>query len=277
MSATVVSFGLGMQIRKEGIVRVSFLDVGQGDAILIRQGNFDLLVDGGPDLTVLQRLGETRPAWDRKIDVLILTHPDADHLNGLFYTLKKYEVGTVVLPKLFDKTNNYQSFLQTLREKNVAIVFAQFGESFNYRDIKVAILSPDEKMLAWGKSNINNAAVVAKVIVPGYSLLLTGDIEAPTENYLAQKLGAVLSADILKVGHHGSKSSTSVSLLDVVKPKMAVISVATKNLFGHPHLQTLKRLRGIKIERTDRMGTVTVESEKSMKMIRIKCNRACNF
>lgn len=258
-------------------VFVSFLDVGQGDAILFRQGNFDVLVDGGPNLSVLQQLGKYRPAWDRKIDVLILTHPDQDHLGGLLYVANKYAVGAVMMPKVVEKTKNYRLFLQTIKEKNIPLVLADAGQEIKYANIQINILSPDKKLLGWGMTNINNASIVSRVLLPGYSLLLSGDAEAPAEIYLARKYGSGLMADVLKVGHHGSKTSASVTLLDLVKPKLAVISVAAKNLFGHPHAQTLKRLSGVKIERTDRQGTITLESNTKTREIKMRCEKECEL
>ncbi|MDO8511952.1 MAG: ComEC/Rec2 family competence protein [bacterium] len=273
----VLGMALWLQNSRDGKVFVSFMNVGQGDAILMRQGNFDVLVDGGPDLTVLQRLGENRPAWDRKIDVVVLTHPDQDHLGGLLYVVKKYEVGTVVLPKIIENKKNYRIFLQSVMDKKIPIVFAEAGQTIIYNDIKLDILSPDEKLLTWSKTNINNASVVARLIVPGVSLLLTGDIEAPTENYLAKKYGSVLTADILKVGHHGSKTSSSTTFLDFVKPKMAIISVGVKNMYGHPNPLTLKRLGGVKVERTDRMGTITLESNVGSGSVKLRCEKECEL
>lgn len=273
----VLGMALWLQNSRDDKVFVSFMNVGQGDAILMRQGNFDVLVDGGPDLTVLQRLGENRPAWDRKIDVVVLTHPDQDHLGGLLYVVKKYEVGTVVLPKIIDKTKNYKIFLQSVKDNKIPIVFAEAGQTIIYNDIKLDILSPDEKLLTWSKTNINNASVVSRLIVPGVSLLLTGDIEAPTENYLAKKYGGALTADVLKVGHHGSKTSSSITLLDFVKPKIAIISVGAKNMFGHPNPLTLKRLSGVKVERTDQMGTITLESSVGSGSVKLRCERECEL
>jgi len=273
----VISMVLWLQKISNNVVSVSFLDIGQGDAILLRQGNFDLLVDGGPDLSVLQRLGETRPAWDRKIDVVILTHPDQDHLGGLVYVLKKYEVGVVVTPKIIDKTKNYQIFLQSILDKKIPLVFAQAGQTIDYNNIKINIIAPDNKLLEWGKTNINNASIVSRINIPGASLLLTGDIEAPVENYLAKKYNTELTSDILKVGHHGSKTSSSISLLDFVKPELAIISVAAKNLFGHPHPLALKRLGGTTVLRTDKMGTITLESDTRTREVKLRCEKECEL
>ena len=270
-------FGMALFLQKssDGKVFVSFMNVGQGDTIFLRQGNFDLLVDGGPDLSVLQRLGETRPAWDRKIDVIVLTHPDQDHLGGLLYVVNKYKVGAVVLPKIIEKTKNYRIFLQSIMDKQIPLVFAEAGQTIIYNDIKLEIFSPDEKLLSWGKTNINNASVVSRLTIPGVSALLTGDVEAPAENYLAKKYNTILKSDILKVGHHGSKTSTTAGFLGVVKPKMAIISVAAKNMFGHPNPLTLKRLGGVKVERTDRMGTITLESDTKTREVKLRCEKEC--
>lgn len=275
--ALIFTLALWSQKINSEKIFVNFLDVGQGDAILLRKGNFDLLVDGGPDQAVLSKLGRFRPAGDRKIDIIVLTHPDQDHLGGLLYIINKYDVGAVVLPRIIEKTKNYNRFLRSVKEKNIPLIFAHAGQEIIYESMKLVVFSPDEKMLAWGKTNINNASIVSRVVLPGISLLLTGDTEAPAENFLAKKYGKLLASDILKVGHHGSKTSSSAILLDLVKPQMAIISVAEKNLFGHPHQQTLKRLRGIKIERTDRMGTVTLESDVKTGVVKLRCERECSL
>jgi competence protein ComEC len=189
--------------------------------------------------------------------------------------VNRYNIGAVIFPKLVDKTKNYDAFLRVLKNKKIPVVFAAAGQIIAREQIKLTILAPDEKLLTWGKGNMNSAAIVVKAELPGYSLLLTGDIEAPTENYLVNKIGKTLAADILKVGHHGSKTSTSVSLLDAVKPKMAIISVAAKNMFGHPHPLTLKRLQGIGVERTDQMGTITLESSVKTGEIKLRCDKKC--
>jgi competence protein ComEC len=258
-------------------VKTSFLDVGQGDAILIRQGNANFIVDGGPDKTILRRLGETIYPWEKRIDVIFLTHPDLDHLWGLIEVLKKYEVGQVVMPQLNKEGKDYKMFLDEISKKNIPVVFAKPGIFIKYRDVNFSVLAPNQKLLAWSKSNLNVGSMVLRVSLPGYALLLSGDMEMPEEQYLLNNIPELLRADIIKVAHHGSKTASGASFLDAVKPALAIFSVGEKNRYGHPNPETLKRFEGISYFRTDENGTITLVSKNGSKQISLICSKKCDI
>lgn len=254
-------------------IKTFFLNVGQGDATLLRTKNIDILVDGGPDKTVLRQLGNVRTAWDRTIEVVIVTHPDADHLAGIFETIKKYGVNLVIMPRVAKQSGLYFSFLQRIKEKGIKVAFAKKGDVLKYGDLELTVVSPDETVLRWGLTRSNLSSVVTLVKTPIYSLLLTGDIEASVENYLLRNESLSLKADIIKIPHHGSKTSTSGNLLAAVNPSVAVISVG-KNNYGHPNYGVLERLKKSVTLRTDKNGSVFLFSNKFGESY-IRCEKEC--
>lgn len=258
-------------------VKTSFLDVGQGDAILIRQGSANFIIDGGPDQTILRRLGETIPPWEKRIDVIFLTHPDLDHLWGLIEVVKKYEVGQVVMPNLKKDGKDYKMFLDEISNKNIPVIFAKPGVVMKYRDINFLVLAPDQKLVAWSKSNPNVGSLVLRASLPGYVLLLTGDMEILEEQYLLRYVPDLLRADVLKVAHHGSKTASSTSFLNAVKPALAIFSVGEKNRYGHPSPETLKRFGSADYFRTDKNGTVTLISKSGSNQVDLVCQKECDI
>lgn len=244
--------------------RVHFFDVGQGDAIYIRTANsHDIVVDSGPSDAILSKLGKAMPFYDRKIDILIVSHPHADHITGAIAVLKQYRVKTVYLSGARHTTHEYLELLRFLGEhKEIAKVkvdrpmIARLGEktalSFLYPDFDVS----SKTAPLFIKNNLNNTSVVVKFTHNGKSALLTGDIEKEVEEYLLEK-GVDVSAYVLKVAHQGSRTSSTEPYLTAVRPGLAVISVG-KNDYGHPHPEVVERLRsfGIQTLRTDEEGDI---------------------
>ncbi len=234
-------------------VKIDFLDVGQGSAILVVAPNQNqVLIDGGPSDAVLAKLGQALPFFDRKIELLILTHPDADHLSGLVEVLKRYEIGQILETGIADNSAEYQVWNNLIKEKNISVVFAQAGQIVVVADnLAIKILYPLAKINGRDFSkNTNATSIVGKIFYGQNTILFTGDAEEQTEQPLLL-LGADLKADILAVGHHGSKTSTSAEFLAAVSPEIAVIQVGLKNRYGHPTQEVLDRLKGINIFRTD--------------------------
>lgn len=239
--------------------KVVFLDVGQGDAILLQSGTQQVLVDGGPGMGVLQRLGEEMPWFDRRIEVVVLTHPQRDHMEGLLHVLERYEVGMVLLPRAASSTQMQKVWLERIIDKKIPYRFAWSGQELSLGDLKLNIINPFDapEAEAATRANVNNASVVIRVDYKEMSFLLTGDIEKRVEKIVMERIdNEVLNVDVLKVGHHGSKSSTMQELIDAVKPQVAVISVGNDNKFGHPHKDVLSRLADIPVMRTDQGGSV---------------------
>ena len=245
-------------------LEVDFLDVGQGDAILIKApGGQNILIDGGPDKSVVKRLGENLAWWDKTIDLMILTHPHDDHVAGLIEVLKRYQVEKILYTGVTHNAPNYLAWLKLVREKKVQMLIIDKPQIIKLgAESQLEILYPDQSLLAKAVSDLNQSSIVMMLAYGKNKFLLTGDAGEEVERKLIDS-GTNLSAEVLKVGHHGSQSSTSEEFLNQVKPNLAVISVGKDNDFGHPSLRTVKRLEraGAEIYRTDEKGTVRIESD----------------
>ena len=245
-------------------LEVDFLDVGQGDAILIKApGGQNILIDGGPDKVILKRLAENLAWWDKTIDLMILTHPHDDHVAGLIEVLKRYQVEKILYTGVTHNAPNYLAWLKLVREKKVQMLIIDKPQIIKLgAESQLEILYPDQSLLAKAVSDLNQSSIVMMLAYGKNKFLLTGDAGEEVERKLIDS-GTNLSAEVLKVGHHGSQSSTSEEFLNQVKPNLAVISVGKDNDFGHPNLRIVKRLEraGAKIYRTDENGTVRIESD----------------
>lgn len=246
---------------------VTFLDIGQGDSIFIEAPNGNqILVDGGPGDKILAKLGQALPFWDRSIDLLILTHTHADHLDGLLEVLKRYQIGAVLESGASYSLPEYEEWHRLLKEKNVPIIIAQRGQKIIFAGSEVGeldIFSPFENFVGVSLKNPHDANIVSRLSYGKNSFLLMGDAEKPLEYRLLWADSGILKSDVLKVGHHGSKTSSAEEFLQAVSPKIAVIQVGRKNRYGHPTQEVLDRLSslGIKILRTDLDGDINFVSD----------------
>lgn len=245
------------------------LDVGQGDSILFQEKSVQVLVDGGPGSEVLTRLAEEMPAFDRTIEVVVATHFDRDHLEGLSHVLSTYNVGMVLMPQHSVSTTDIKKqFIDILTEKNIPYRFAWYGQSIRVGSVMLRVLSPipGEEWARLSKSKTNNASIIMRVDVMlkgtrPVSILLTGDAESGIEKQLVSAVvPEALDVDILKVGHHGSKTSTSDAFFSATSPSASFISVGATNTYGHPTEEVLSRLVNTQIFRTDTQGTVSLFS-----------------
>ena len=244
----------------DGKLHVWFLDVGQGDAILIRAPDGrQILVDGGPSPSaLLDELGEVLPFWDRSLDLVVLTHGDADHVSGLVSALERYKV-TTVLDGAPSGDRESAVWLTAVQEAGIPRVTATRGTRLAAGAMVLTVLNPGaEASRNYGSSN--DASVVLRVDYGETSMLLTGDAEEAAEQAMMEA-GLPLAADVLKVGHHGSAASTSPAFLAQVAPQVAVISAGAENRFGHPSPEVLARLAGVQVLRTDQRGRVEVISD----------------
>ena len=239
-------------------LKVVFLDVGQGDAILIEQGTQQVLIDGGPDgQTLLNELGKYVPFWDRNIELVMESHPDADHITGLIDVLKNYSVGAVMQTSATSDSQTFQKLQDLIKEKNIKIIAGERGEKINLgTDAKMEILSPGPETPV-NAQDTNAASIVARLTFGDNSFLFTGDLPSEQEAALISA-GLNLNSQVLKVGHHGSKYSTSQAFLDAVNPQDAIISVGKNNRYGHPAPEIMGRLKNknINIFRTDEIGDI---------------------
>jgi len=231
-------------------------DIGQGDGIYIRADNgADLIVDGGPDNRILDCLSKHMPFWDRTIEVMILTNPDADHLRGVTHIIDSYKVihyATVDFPK---QTAAYKLLQSKLRQKNITTEYYFSGEKIIFGKTEFSFLWPDK---SFNGGTVNDNSVVGRLTFGNFSALLTGDVGA---NILdTQKIGKV---NVLKVPHHGSKTGMSDIFLNETMPNLAIISVGKHNNYGHPASLSLELLKkhNVKTLRTDLNGEVEVVSD----------------
>lgn len=237
----------------DGQVHVSFLDIGQGDAILIQTPNRRILVDGGPSPQILMnRLGESLPFWQRSIDLVVLSHPQEDHLLGLIEVARRYRVQRVLEASCPFTSTAYAEWHQTLEAKEIQRWTAEAGQRISLdQGIWLEVIHPPP---SFATKDINNCSVVLRLGVGRVSFLLTGDIGTEAENSILARVPA-LESTVLKVAHHGSASSSSPRFVSAVGPQAAVICVGDNN-YGHPHPDTLERLAGRSLFRTDRHGSI---------------------
>jgi len=248
--------------------KIIFLDVGQGDAAMIDiPKDTQILIDGGDGKDILNKLGEHLPFYDRKIELIILTHPDKDHLGGLVEVLKYYEVEQILETGIKCEKAICEEWGKLVEEKNIPVKYAEFGQRIKAGNIEMAVLYPFENLKDKEIKNSNDASIVLRLVVDSEqglqlnntTILLTGDAGFPVENDLISQ-NINLKAKILKVSHHGSKYGTSNEFLKSVKPEKAVISMG-KNNYGHPATELLNRLKNMNIEifRTDEEGDLVLK------------------
>lgn len=289
IGATIISIYLAIFFSfqvfgKTGIkntdLQVSFLDVGQGDSIYIKAPNGnDMLIDGGRTSNVLiKKLKNAMSAGDTNIDVIIATHPDADHIGGLQAVIENYTVGEFIEPGIISETKTYESLLESIVEKKVPHLIARTGTIIRLdseKNITFTILAPD---FIYDGENSNDASVSGILSFGEQTFMLTGDAPISVEetivsentsieqkNNLEQKNvskknnGINISANVLKLGHHGSKTSSSETFLRAIKPSLAVISAGCKNSYSHPSKEVIERLEKLKIPTisTCESGTIT--------------------
>lgn len=254
----VLALGLAYVSVPSGALEVHFLDVGQGDAIFIETpSGRQVLIDGGrQDAPILARLSNYTPFYDRHIDIVAATHMDGDHIGGLISVLENFDVDMVLVSTSDANSPLSQKFWQIIENKNIPVVKAEAGDLFKLdEDIEMITLHPAS---GFKTSDDNDMSLVFKLVYQQDSFLLTGDIEKRAEYSLAQS-NMDITADVLKVGHHGSNTSSVQYFLDMVGAKLAVIQVG-ENTYGHPHPAVLRRLESIQVLRNDLNGDITIYS-----------------
>lgn len=245
----------------EGELQVHFLDVGNADAALIRSGSHQMLIDGGEPADGKPVVDYLRKNGVERLDYVIATHPDADHIGGLPDVLEAFPVDHVLMSYMDDEhiptSYSYERLLSTLLDQNIPVIEAAPGQQYTLGEATVDILGPEG---VYDESN--NMSVVCRITFGKRRFLMMGDAEKKAENALV-KSGADLRADVLKVGHHGSHSSTGSVFLSAVSPAHAVISCGLDNRYGHPHPETLALLQQqqINVWRTDQSGTIVMTTD----------------
>ena len=248
--------------RADGYLHVQFFDVGQGDAIFIQTPTGrQILVDGGLYPSVLNdHLGRQMPFWDQELDVVIATHPDADHVTGLPGIWNHYTVGQLITNGTEGESPVFAALLQAAAASQTPIHHAIAGETVIIEDgVRLEVLHPGNSLTP---DNENDASVAVRLVYGNFTLLLTGDAEVAGEQAMLDS-GHNLRALILKAGHHGSNTSSSAAFLAAVRPRIVIISAGQDNRYGHPHQEVLERVAqiGAVLLRTDELGTIEVLSD----------------
>lgn len=245
------------------LLTVAMLNVGQGDAIFIESpSGVQVLVDAGPPRKILSELSRIMPAFDRSIDAIIVTHPDQDHIGGFAEVLKAYKIGMFFESGGVSDSKVYQNLKSELTNKEIPSMLARKGMRIHLGEGAVLeIIFPDRDVSGM---DTNDGSVVARLVYGETSVLLTGDASLETEKLiLAANSKSALESDVLKAGHHGSRTSTSYNLVKLLAPRYALISAGKDNTYGHPHQDVLSLLDefGVEAYRTDILGTIIMKSD----------------
>jgi competence protein ComEC len=241
----------------------AMLDIGQGDSFFIESpSGIQVLVDTGPSKKVLTQLQKVMSPFDRTIDVLILTHPDSDHVGGALDILKNYKISLVFESGGTSDSKIYQNIEQSIKQQKIPDILARSGMQIQLgSDTYLDFLYPNKDV---SEIDTNDGSIVARLSYGVHSFLLTGDAPIKTENILIKKYAEKLKSEFLKVGHHGSKTASSFDFLHLVNPKYALISVGIDNRYGHPNNETVDRILQFtkNILRTDLSGQIIINCVK---------------
>ena len=270
ISIIIIALIMVMQIIPKDL-KVYFVDVNQGDStfIVTPKGKTILIDGGGSSYTNVGRNTLLPYILDRgytKIDIAIISHMDLDHCDGIIYLMDKIKIKTIIIGKQYEESDNYKRFVKLAKEKRIEVKIVEAGENINIeRNVNLDILWPDNKNKI-SENAINNNSLVFKLKYKKYSILFTGDIEEIAEKAILERYKNMLQSTILKVAHHGSKTSTTAEFLKAVKPRYALIGVGKNNKFGHPSENTIKKLKEMKVKifRTDELGEITIKMNKNI-------------
>ena len=242
-------------------LKLSILNIGQGDSILIQTPEYkNILTDAGMSDKVVDELGKQLGFFDKTIDLFIMTHPDRDHYAGILDVLQKYEIKQVMITGISNPDPLYESFLEQIQSKNIPIIFPQNDEDMQIgQNTYLDIIYPfaGQSLVGQAVKNKNDTSVVTRLTDSDYNslALLTGDAEHALEKEILLE-GQYVQSPILKLGHHGAKTSTSIQFLSAVHPQTAVISAGEDNQFGHPHKETMEKVDHLEVLQTSE-GTIT--------------------
>lgn len=247
-----------------------FCNVGQGDAILIYRRTAQVLVDGGPDRQVLSCLGSHMPFWDRRIEAVVLTHPDLDHYGGLVAVFRAYNVGTFAWSGVEKEDVGFKTLKTEIakeREEGMEVIVMEAGDGLGAAEAKLVsywpTAAPEAGRVLGAGTSANEYSMVLGLSYGQFNALLTGDIVPPATDLMIEGVGGnggLEGIEVLKVPHHGSKNGLTAKLLEATKPKLAVISVGRNNRYGHPHKEVLRVLgeMGVRTLRTDQEGEIEI-------------------
>ena len=230
--------------KTNNLLKVSFLDIGQGDAIFIESpiGN-QFLIDAGPGKSILNALGRVMPIYDKTIDAVLATHPDADHIGGIPEILRNYTVSKYIYNGAMGTTGVFRELEDEVHRLNIKTDIVRTGDVIDLGGgVYLKILYPDINPKG---TDTNKYSIVAKLYYGNSTFLFTGDAPTDVENYLVRNIGKELDSDVLKVAHHGSKNSLSNQFFSAVSPDYSIISAGKDNRYGHPHKEIVESLNNI--------------------------------
>jgi len=238
-------------------LEVTFLNIGQGDSIFIEKGGYQILIDGGPSNKVLGELGKEMSLWDRTIDLIILTHPDYDHINGLMEVLDSYNVKNVLWTGVVFE-DSWERWKELLENEGCRVLIAERGMKIKFDEAYLEVLSPKYSLEGFEFNDFNNTSIVTKLVYGETFFLFSGDIDSSIEEYLINE-EIDLKANVLKAIHHGSNYSNSLGLIKAVNPDIVVVQSGV-NTYGHPDEEVLSRFEksGINILRNDAIGSISL-------------------
>lgn len=261
-----IAWSVVFDLSSNNNLELIFFDVGQGDSAFIETPEgYQVLIDGGPDSIVLEKLANQIPFWDRTIDLIILSHPEVDHLTGLLEVLKRYRIKNILWTGVLRNTAEFKEWDRLIQEEKeqdgAKIIIAKAGERIS-GDLLIEVLHPFEDWEGKELKDSNQSSLVVRFVFGKNSFLFTGDVLDFQEREMILRQ-VNLDADVLKISHHGSKTSSSEEFLEKVSPFLAVISSGLDNSYGHPHKEVLASLEkyGINILRTDKQGDIKIISD----------------
>lgn len=243
----------------QNTIKVSYIDVGQGDSALIQVNGKNLLIDAGPNESTDKLMSYLSKQNIKKLDFVVTTHPHEDHIGGMSSVIKKYDIGEFYAPKKLTNTKTFENMVNTLKSKNIKINTAVAGVNLDLgKNVKCEMVAPN----GTNYENLNNYSAVIKITYGNSKFLFMGDAEKLSEKEILNK-NYDISCDVLKLGHHGSSSSSSKAFLDKASPKMAIVSCGKNNDYGHPHRETVDEMkkRNIQVYRTDIDGSIVLISD----------------
>jgi len=267
----IAVFAVWYAVFKESraVLTVAFLDVGQGDATFIQSpSGRQVLIDGGSGRAVLRELGRVMPFYDRSIDIILATHPDRDHIGGLPEVLERFKVERVIEPGLASDTGVYKAFTESTSSEGASHVLARRGQVIDLGSgAYLRILFPDRDVTGFES---NTASVITQLVYGDTEFILTGDAPRTIEQYVALLEKKFLESDVLKIGHHGSRTSSATVFVGWVDPEYGIISAGCGNRYGHPHQEVLDTFAKFEIETFSTCDEGTIVFTSDGNTLRIK-------
>ena len=275
----IVAFYIFLDFEERKFLEVNFFDVGQGDAIFIETPRgYQILIDGGPNSTIIKKLAGEMLFWDRTIDLVVLTHPEKDHLTGLIEVLKRYRVKNVLWTGVIRDNQEFKEWQSAARKEGAKTIIAVSGEKIKGSDFLMKVLLPQENLKGREVDKTSNdTSVVSRLVFGKTTFLFTGDISKKAETLILEAEEDI-GSNVLKIAHHGSKYSSGENFIKAVSPEIAVIS-AGKNRYGHPHPEVLSILKkyDIKVLKTLTNGDIKIISDGRELRITTNCKVSPNY